>query len=181
MGMVFSRLRVLMAENGLNIQKVKDKTTLSRTTISNLYNNYGVGVQFDTLAQLCELLNCTPGELFEYSEIDATFEIAEEDSLVFFSNEEEHDGVTYTSNLSVTLQLNCYLHYNGESSFGFVTDLSVDLDHNKEVKSLSIVPSRLLENYLDSYKLSFFEKEYVVRELNKFLEYWIEEYVQIKL
>lgn len=57
-----------MAERELNIQNVKDQTTLSRTTISNLVNNYSKGIQFDTLAQLCTLLNCTPGDLFSYRE-----------------------------------------------------------------------------------------------------------------
>ncbi|WP_449623197.1 helix-turn-helix domain-containing protein, partial [Robertmurraya sp. Marseille-Q9965] len=50
MGIIHCNLRVLMAEKNLNIQKVKDNTSFSRTTISNLYNNYGSGVHYDTLS-----------------------------------------------------------------------------------------------------------------------------------
>ncbi|MCC2249101.1 helix-turn-helix transcriptional regulator [Virgibacillus sp. AGTR] len=68
MSSVHCNLRVLMAERQLNIQQIKDKTTLSRTTISNLYNNKGAGVRFSTISQLCKLLNCQPGDLFRYQE-----------------------------------------------------------------------------------------------------------------
>ena len=69
MGIIYSNLRVLMAERGFNIQKVKDNTSLSRTTISNLVNNNVNGVQFDTLVQLCELLDCSVGDIIKYSKI----------------------------------------------------------------------------------------------------------------
>lgn len=65
MSLIHCNLRVLMAERGLNIQKIKDNTTLSRSTISKLVNNSGYGVQFDTVRQLCELLRCSVSDLFE--------------------------------------------------------------------------------------------------------------------
>lgn len=66
MSKIECNLRVLMAERKLNIQNLKDLTTLSRTTISNLFNNNAVGVRYETLVQLCDALNCTPGDLFSY-------------------------------------------------------------------------------------------------------------------
>lgn len=67
---IYSNLRVKMAERGLNIKAVQEKTKLSRTTISNLYNGYSDGIKFHTLETLCELFNCTPNELLQILEIN---------------------------------------------------------------------------------------------------------------
>lgn len=70
MGVVFSNLRVVMAERNLSIKDINEKTNLSRTTISNLVNNNANGVQYDTLKQLCEVLDCNVGDIIKYSIVD---------------------------------------------------------------------------------------------------------------
>lgn len=67
--LITSNLRVKMAESGYTIKDVHNKTKLSRTTISNLYNDYSDGIKFDTLAKLCELFNCTPNDLILVTDI----------------------------------------------------------------------------------------------------------------
>lgn len=69
---ITSNLKVKMAEFNYSIKDVHRKTNLSRTTISNLYNNYSDGIKFDTLEKLCTLFNCTPNDLFKitYLEIE---------------------------------------------------------------------------------------------------------------
>lgn len=67
--LITSNLRVKMAESGYTIKDVHNKTKLSRTTISNLYNDYSDGIKFDTLAKLCELFNCTPNDLILITDI----------------------------------------------------------------------------------------------------------------
>lgn len=58
-----NNLRVLMAKNKLNIKDVHEATGLSRTTISKLYNEESTQIGLETIAKLCELLNCEVGDL----------------------------------------------------------------------------------------------------------------------
>ncbi|ARJ16908.1 helix-turn-helix transcriptional regulator [Staphylococcus lugdunensis] len=69
---ITSNLKVKMAEFNYSIKDVHEKTKLSRTTISNLYNNYSDGIKIDTLEKLCDLFNCTPNDLLKstYLEIE---------------------------------------------------------------------------------------------------------------
>jgi putative transcriptional regulator len=60
---VRNNLRVLMARDYLTIQDVHDKTGLSRTTISKMYNGTSSKIGLDTIAALCKLFNCEVNEL----------------------------------------------------------------------------------------------------------------------
>ena len=64
-----SRLSVLMGEKRYNIQDVYEKTGLSRGTISNLYHDKMQRIDYETLNKLCELFECSVGDIIEhYSE-----------------------------------------------------------------------------------------------------------------
>lgn len=66
---ICSRLSVLMGEKRYNIQDVYEKTGLSRGTISNLYHDKMQRVDYETLNKLCELFQCSVGDIIEhYSE-----------------------------------------------------------------------------------------------------------------
>jgi putative transcriptional regulator len=52
-----------MAQHYLTIQDVHEKTGLSRTTISKLYNESSAKIGLDTIAALCKLFNCEVNEL----------------------------------------------------------------------------------------------------------------------
>lgn len=69
MNVVYSNLRVIMAERAVTIKDINQETSLSRTTISNLIHNNANGVQFDTLRQLCKFLNCEVGDIIKNSEL----------------------------------------------------------------------------------------------------------------
>ena len=60
---VKNNLRVLMAQHKMNIKDVHEKTGLSRTTISKLYNEESTKIGMDTIAALCTLFNCDVNEL----------------------------------------------------------------------------------------------------------------------
>jgi putative transcriptional regulator len=60
---VRNNLRVLMAKHYLTIQDVHEKTGLSRTTISKLYNETSSKIGLDTIAALCTLFNCEVNDL----------------------------------------------------------------------------------------------------------------------
>lgn len=56
-------LSTLMGGKRYTIADVHQKTGLARKTVSNLYNDKATRIDFDTLAKLCEALDCTVGEL----------------------------------------------------------------------------------------------------------------------
>lgn len=60
---VKNNLRVLMAQHKMNIKDVHEKTKLSRTTISKLYNETSTTISFETIEKLCNLFECSVDEL----------------------------------------------------------------------------------------------------------------------
>ena len=62
---IHCRLSILMGEKRYNIQDVYDKTGLSRGTISNLYHDKMQRIDFQTLEKLCDLFECSVGDLLE--------------------------------------------------------------------------------------------------------------------
>lgn len=65
--MLANRLTVLLAERGLSIKEVVEATGISRNTISNLSNNPTGNINTETTDILCNYLQVTPNEFFEYS------------------------------------------------------------------------------------------------------------------
>lgn len=63
-------LRVLMAQHKMNIKDVHEKTGLSRTTISKLYNEESTKIGMDTIEKLCNLFDCGVEELLILEEKD---------------------------------------------------------------------------------------------------------------
>ncbi|WP_449354411.1 helix-turn-helix domain-containing protein [Virgibacillus natechei] len=177
MGLVHCNLRVLMAKHGFNIQKVKDKTTLSRTTISNLYNNNGAGIQFDTMKELCELLRCNPGDLFSYIEIEPNFDVVTpkidysitEDSHIV---DEEGNGYDYVSEINTHLDINCNLLYEGKNhELKFTIYVQYGIDAEKNIDRIDIGLYESIHNELDKYIIPH-AKEYFLDELSIFLINW---------
>ena len=59
-------LSTLMGKNRFSIQDVHDKTNLSRTTISNLYNDRATRIDYVTVEKLCNLFDCEISELLNF-------------------------------------------------------------------------------------------------------------------
>lgn len=67
--------RRLRQQRHLTQQEVARKTSLSKTTISNLESGKQVKIELNTIGKLCEVFECTPSEIFlleEDSEQNAT-------------------------------------------------------------------------------------------------------------
>ncbi|WP_164214449.1 helix-turn-helix transcriptional regulator [Virgibacillus sp. YIM 98842] len=173
MGYIQSNLRVLMAKHGLNIQRVKEKTSLSRTTISNLYNNLGAGVQFDTMKQLCELFRCQPGDLFSYIDLDFGFEIIGDNSNVemvedTYTLEGQGGSYDYVSEITTELVIKCKLIYEGEKyDFNFKTIVQYGIDHEKNIDELKVSLSPTFEYTLE-YKLEL--SPFIVNDISESLD-----------
>lgn len=184
MGFVHCNLRVLMAEKGLNIQKVKDKTTLSRTTISNLYNNYGAGVQFDTIVQLCQLLKCQPGDLFTYVDLDVDFDDISPETTVEISTDihitdpAEGDGFEYLSAVYTTLIIQCNLEYEGiKTVFDFTGSIKAGLDEKQNIMWLNTSDADEYEIKIRNLNLPYYAVDYINNKLDEFIYEWVHDYV----
>ena len=58
-----SKLSTLMGSKRYSIKDVHEKTGLSRTTISSLYNDRATRIDYETIGKLCELFDCDVGSL----------------------------------------------------------------------------------------------------------------------
>jgi putative transcriptional regulator len=60
------RTRVLRKKRHLTQMQMAQKAHLSKTTVSNLESGRQVKIELDTISKLCEALDCTPNDLFEF-------------------------------------------------------------------------------------------------------------------
>ena len=60
----YNKLFVLMQSKGLKKVDLRTKYKINPKTVDSLVNNRSVTV--DTIMQLCEILDCQPGDLMEY-------------------------------------------------------------------------------------------------------------------
>lgn len=181
MGFIYSNLKVLMAERGLNIQKVKEKTTLSRTTISYLVNNYGEGIHYETLKQLCHLLRCQPGDIFSYYDFEVSFDVMErkKDWSAREPQEIEEEGNHEPINIEVIeteLDILVDTSYNGKpDQFHMTVFPTVTLStkgDDKIIENVTIGTNHGL-SFEEAYPIAV--QRYLFDQLEKFLITWISE------
>ena len=64
-----NNLRLLMAQNGIrSMVELEKKSGVSRQVLDRLEKNKSKRLDFETVVKLCELFNCTPGELLYIDE-----------------------------------------------------------------------------------------------------------------
>ncbi len=63
--MIKCHLSRMMGEHKMKIADVARDTGLHRNTVTLLYNETASRVDLDAIERLCELFNCSVGELFE--------------------------------------------------------------------------------------------------------------------
>ncbi|MAD75700.1 MAG: transcriptional regulator [Rheinheimera sp.] len=63
--MIKCHLAKLMGEHKLKVVDVARETGLNRNTITLLYKETAVRVDFETMEKLCDLFNCRVEDLFE--------------------------------------------------------------------------------------------------------------------
>lgn len=59
-------LDVMLARRKMRSRELAERVGITEQNISLLKSGKVRGVRFDTLAQICEALQCQPGELLEY-------------------------------------------------------------------------------------------------------------------
>ena len=61
--MIIINLDVVMAQRKMSLNELSQKTGISTTNLSILKTNKAKAIRFSTLETICEVLNCTPGEI----------------------------------------------------------------------------------------------------------------------
>ena len=68
MGKIILRLDRMMVERKMSLNELAEKVGISNVNLSKIKNNKVTAIRFQTLAAICEALQCDAGDLLEYSE-----------------------------------------------------------------------------------------------------------------
>jgi putative transcriptional regulator len=60
------RLDALLDERGMTLTELSDRVGVTIVNLSILKNGRARAIRFSTLARLCEVLGCQPGDLLSY-------------------------------------------------------------------------------------------------------------------
>ena len=60
------RLDRMMADRKMSLNELADKVGLTNVNMSNLKTGKMKGIRFETMEAICKVLDCQPGDLFEY-------------------------------------------------------------------------------------------------------------------
>ena len=63
---IIVNLDVMLARRKMMSKELAERIGLSETNLSLLRKGHVKGVRFETLAAICEVLDCQPGDLLEY-------------------------------------------------------------------------------------------------------------------
>ena len=62
----YDKLFAMMKEKGLTTYKIRQENIISQSALTAIKN--GKSVTTDTIAKLCKVLHCQPGDIMEYEE-----------------------------------------------------------------------------------------------------------------
>lgn len=65
---IIVRLDRMMADRKISLNELADKIGMTNVNLSNLKTGKMKGVRFETMDAICKVLECQPGDLFEYRE-----------------------------------------------------------------------------------------------------------------
>jgi putative transcriptional regulator len=63
---IIVNLDVMLAKRKMRSKELAERIGITEQNVSLLKSGKVRGVRFDTLAKICEVLDCQPGELLEY-------------------------------------------------------------------------------------------------------------------
>ncbi len=68
MGRIELKLDVMMAERRMSLNELAERIGISNVNLSKIKNNKVTAVRFSTLAGICDVLKCQPGDILKYVE-----------------------------------------------------------------------------------------------------------------
>lgn len=66
MGQIVLRLDRMMADRKMSLKDLADRVGISNVNLSKIKTGKVCAIRFSTLAAICEVLDCQPGEILEY-------------------------------------------------------------------------------------------------------------------
>lgn len=63
---IIVNLDVMMAKRKMSSNELAQKIGITTANLSILKTNKGKAIRFSTLDKICEVLECTPGDILEY-------------------------------------------------------------------------------------------------------------------
>lgn len=66
MGKIILRLDRMMVERKISLNELAERVGISNVNLSKIKNNKVTAIRFSTLAAICEVLDCSAGEILEY-------------------------------------------------------------------------------------------------------------------
>ncbi|NLP13540.1 MAG: helix-turn-helix transcriptional regulator [Clostridium sp.] len=67
---IIIRLDRVLADRKMQLNELAEKVGISNVNLSNLKTGKVKAIRFSTLNSICKVLNCQPGDILEYSDID---------------------------------------------------------------------------------------------------------------
>lgn len=61
-------LDVVMAQRKIGVTELAEKVGITPANLSILKNNKAKAIRFSTLEEICEVLQCQPGDIIEFSD-----------------------------------------------------------------------------------------------------------------
>ncbi len=68
MGQIILRLDRLMLERKISLNDLAARVGITYVNLSKMKNNHVNAIRFSTLASICQVLHCQPGDILEYVE-----------------------------------------------------------------------------------------------------------------
>lgn len=65
---IIVNLDVMMAKRKIGLTELSKEVDITMANLSILKNNKAKAVRFSTLASICKVLNCQPGDILEFVE-----------------------------------------------------------------------------------------------------------------
>lgn len=66
--MILVNLDVMMAKRKISLGELAEKVGITQANLSILKTGKAKAIRFSTLEAICKALDCTPGDILEYSE-----------------------------------------------------------------------------------------------------------------
>lgn len=68
MGTIIVRLDRMLADRKMSLSELAEAIDISIVNLSNLKTGKVKAIRFSTLEAICEVLNCQPGDILEYTD-----------------------------------------------------------------------------------------------------------------
>lgn len=66
MGQIVLELDVMMKKRGMSLNDLADKVGITNVNLSKIKNNKVNAIRFSTLSAICDVLECTPGDILKF-------------------------------------------------------------------------------------------------------------------